>query len=219
MLARTTDTHWGSMVAAERTDRAVRWLDRVAPGGGRGDESALLAATARGDAAAFRQLVDRHLAVVVAVARRILNDEAEAEDVAQETMLKLWNGAAGIEVGEAGVRPWLRRVAANQAIDRFRSRSRVDVTDEVPEVADAPQQERGLEAANRAGRVRQALDRLPERQRQALALFHFEGLSQIEVGKSLGISDEAVESLLARARRALKADLKDDWRELISDDE
>lgn len=219
MLARTTDTHWGSMVAAERTDRAVRWLDRVAPGGGRGDESALLAGTARGDAAAFRQLVDRHLAVVVAVARRILNDEAEAEDVAQETMLKLWHGAAGIEVGEAGVRPWLRRVAANQAIDRFRSRSRVDVTDQVPEVADAPQQERGLEAADRAGRVRQALARLPERQRQALALFHFEGLSQIEVGKALGISDEAVESLLARARRALKADLKDDWRELISNDE
>lgn len=209
----------GSRVAAERSDRAVAGLDRAAPGGGRGDESNLLARAARGDAVAFRQLVDRHLAVVVAVARRILNDEAEAEDVGQETMLKLWHGAAGIEVGESGVRPWLRRVAANQAIDRFRSRARVEVTDAVPEVADAPRQERGLEAADRAGRVRQALQTLPERQRQALALFHFEGLSQIEVGRALGISDEAVESLLARARRALKADLQDDWRELISSDE
>lgn len=57
---------------------------------------------------------------------------------------------------------------------------------------------------------------LPERQRLALVLFHFEGLSQVEVGAQMGISDEAVESLLARARRGLKAALKDDWRDLIA---
>jgi RNA polymerase sigma-70 factor (ECF subfamily) len=64
-----------------------------------------------------------------------------------------------------------------------------------------------------------ALKALPERQRLAITLFHYEGMSQIEVGSVLGISDEAVESLLARARRTLKAALKDDWQELMPQDE
>jgi RNA polymerase sigma-70 factor (ECF subfamily) len=60
---------------------------------------------------------------------------------------------------------------------------------------------------------------LPERQRLALTLFHYEGLSQIEVGKILGVSDEAVESLLGRARRALKAELKNEWQQLLPEQE
>jgi RNA polymerase sigma-70 factor (ECF subfamily) len=63
------------------------------------------------------------------------------------------------------------------------------------------------------------MQRLPERQRLALTLFHFEGLSQIEVGQLMGISDEAVESLLSRARRQLKADLRSDWESLRNDGE
>ena len=66
-----------------------------------------------------------------------------------------------------------------------------------------------------AARVTAALDALPDRQRVAIVLFHFEGLSQIEVGAALEISDEAVESLLARARRALRTSLKDDWRAFL----
>jgi RNA polymerase sigma-70 factor (ECF subfamily) len=67
--------------------------------------------------------------------------------------------------------------------------------------------------------VEAALAALPERQRVALTLFHYEGLSQIEVGDMLGITDEAVESLLARARRSLKTALKDEWRQLLPDTE
>ena len=63
------------------------------------------------------------------------------------------------------------------------------------------------------------MQRLPDRQRLALTLFHFEGLSQIEIGQVMGISDEAVESLLSRARRQLKADLKTDWESLRNDGE
>ena len=75
-----------------------------------------------------------------------------------------------------------------------------------------------IEMREASARVDAALKALPERQRLALVLFHFEGLSQVEVGSSMGISDEAVESLLARARRALKAELKEEWRSLIVDD-
>ena len=182
-----------------------------APSAAAGDEAHLVAKAGAGDAVAFRQLVDRHLGAVAGVARRMLRDDAEAEDVAQETFLRLWRSGATLEIGAAGVRPWLRRVASNLCLDRVRGRVRMVVTDEVPEVPDAPTQQSGLESRDTQRRVDEALKRLPERQRLALTLFHFEGMSQIEIGHVMGISDEAVESLLARARRQLKTDLKAEW--------
>lgn len=182
-------------------------------------DGALLQRIARGDQAAFRELAGRHLAAVLATARRMLADAAEAEDVAQEVMLRLWSAAGTITVGEAGLRPWLKRVGVNLAIDRLRARRRLEVTDAPPELPDAPTQGRGLQEATLAARVNAALARLPERQRIALTLFHFEGLSQAEVGRALQVSDEAVESLLARARRALKQSLKDEWQALLPEAE
>jgi RNA polymerase sigma-70 factor, ECF subfamily len=183
------------------------------------DETALLARVAAGEAQAFRSLVDRHLPTVLAIARRMLKDDAEAEDVAQEAMLRLWRNAAGLELGPGGVRPWLRRVASNLCIDRVRSGRNTSVVDEVPEQAEPAGQVRYLTERELKGRVDLALKALPERQRLALTLFHYEGMSQIEVGQVLGISDEAVESLLARARRSLKVSLKDEWQGLMPENE
>jgi RNA polymerase sigma-70 factor (ECF subfamily) len=183
------------------------------------DEADLLARVAAGEASAFRGLVDRHLPTVLAIARRMLRDDAEAEDVAQEALLRLWRNAAALELGPGGVRPWLRRVASNLCIDRVRARRNTTVTDQVPEEAEPAGQVRTLIERELGARVDGALKALPERQRLAITLFHYEGMSQIEVGNVLGISDEAVESLLARARRSLKAALKDDWRELMPQDE
>jgi RNA polymerase sigma-70 factor, ECF subfamily len=180
-------------------------------------EAALLAAVAHGDAVAFRTLIDAHLGAMLATARRMLGDATEAEDVAQEAMLRLWRNAKKLELGPGGLRPWLRRVVSNLAIDRIRSSRNTSVVADVPEQPEAATQSVGIETREMAVRVQVALADLPERQRLALVLFHFEGLSQIEVGESLGISDEAVESLLARARRSLKASLKDEWRQLLPD--
>jgi RNA polymerase sigma-70 factor, ECF subfamily len=183
------------------------------------DETALLARVAAGEEQAFRRLVDRHLPTVLSIARRMLRDDAEAEDVAQEALLRLWRNAAGLELGPNGVRPWLRRVVSNLCIDRVRARRNTTVTDAVPEESEPAGQVRHLAERELGNRVDVALKALPERQRLALTLFHYEGMSQIEVGAVLGISDEAVESLLARARRTLKAALKDEWRALLPEGE
>jgi RNA polymerase sigma-70 factor, ECF subfamily len=179
------------------------------------DEAALLARVAAGEAEAFRGLVDRHLPTMLAIARRMLRDDAEAEDVAQETLLRLWRNAGGLELGPGGVRPWLRRVVSNLCIDRVRARRNTTVVETVPEESEPPTQMRHLAERELSQRVDAALKALPERQRLALTLFHYEGMSQIEVGEAMGISDEAVESLLARARRTLKVSLKQEWREMM----
>jgi RNA polymerase sigma-70 factor (ECF subfamily) len=178
------------------------------------DETALLARVAGGQEGAFRALVDRHLPSVLGIARRMLRDDAEAE-----ALLRLWRNAAGLELGSNGVRPWLRRVVSNLCIDRARARRNTTVTDAVPEESEPAGQLRHLAERELSGRVDAALKGLPERQRLALTLFHYEGMSQIEVGEALGISDEAVESLLARARRTLKTTLSEEWRALMPEDE
>lgn len=182
------------------------------------EDRLLLAGVARQDPKAFRALVDRHLGAVLSLARRMLRDDAEAEDVAQETLLRLWRSGGTLDLGAHGLRPWLRRVASNLCIDRVRGARRTVVVEEVPEEAEPPTQMVALEKQELAKRVDEALKTLPERQRLALTLFHHEGLSQIEVGDIMGISDEAVESLLSRARRSLRAQLESEWQTMLEDD-
>ncbi len=182
------------------------------------EDARALASLATGDMAAFRAVLARHLPAVVATARRMLRDEAEAEDVAQEAMLRLWRNAATLELGIGGFRPWLRRVVTNLCIDRVRAGRHLAVVEEVPEQAEPARQLDGITRAEVSARVGQALAALPERQRIALTLFHFEGMSQTEVAETLAISEDAVESLMARGRRALKAALADEWRELLGDE-
>jgi RNA polymerase sigma-70 factor (ECF subfamily) len=203
------------LVAATRTDGSAAAPRPVAES--RADEAALVAAVGCGEADAFRVLMARHLGSIVSVARRMLRDDAEAEDVAQEAFLRLWRSSGTLEIGPIGVRPWLRRVVSNLCLDRVRGQVRVMVVDELPEVPEAAKQLSGLESLDTQRRVEAAMNKLPDRQRLALTLFHFEGMSQIEIGQIMGVSDEAIESLLSRARRQLKVELKSEWESLRND--
>ena len=174
----------------------------------------LLARVAAGEAVAFQSLLRRHLPRMVSAARRLLGSDSDAEDVAQEAALRLWRNAGRLEIGEAGVGGWLYRVTKNLALDRIRGRRKEDV-DALERLTVPPAQELGLVEQDLGARVDQALRTLPERQRMALVLCHFEEMSMAEAGGVMAISSEAVESLLARGRRALREALQDDWRALL----
>ena len=157
----------------------------------------------------------RQLSALLATARRIVRDDSEAEDIAQEAFLRLWHMAQTLQAGTYGMRPWLRRVASNLAIDWLRKAKRLDVTDEVPEQIDEAGQLQALEASEVSKRVEQALANLPTRQRIAVSLFHFDEMSQREVAELMNLSEDALESLLARGRRRLRDILKEDWQDLL----
>jgi RNA polymerase sigma-70 factor (ECF subfamily) len=176
----------------------------------------LMAAVARGDQHAFGELVETELPRVVAVARRVLGNDSEADDVAQEAMLRLWRQAANWRTGEARVRTWLYRVAVNLAIDRLRRR-REETGTEAPEIAEPASQQRQLEDRDLAAVVNDALQKLPERQRIALTLFHYEGATMADVAEVMDTSPDAVESLLGRGRRALKKQLAHHWQNILPD--
>ncbi|MBD3766243.1 MAG: RNA polymerase sigma factor [Rhodobacterales bacterium] len=183
-------------------------------------DEALLAAYAAGDAAAARILTLRLTPRALSYAVRMLGDRAEAEDVAQEAMLRLWRAAPGWRAGEARPTTWLYRVVANLCTDRLRRRRPAPALDEVPEPADpAPGALSGLIADDRARALQAALADLPERQRQAVVLRHLEGLGNPEIAGIMDIGVEAVESLLARGRRGLQAALAGRRDDLGYDDE
>lgn len=167
----------------------------------------LLRAVARGDAAACAALVDRHLARLHAFAARLLGDAGEAEDVCQDTFLKLWRSAADWREGEAKLGTWLHQVALNACRDRLRRRRPETDVDDAPLAATQPSPERAAARDERALRVREAVDALPQRQREALVLCHFEGYGNIEAAHMMDVSVEALESLLGRARRTLRTRL------------
>lgn len=182
---------------------------------------ALLVLYANGDPAAARALTLRMTPLAYGLAFRLLGEVAEAEDVAQEALLRLWRIAPKWRSGEAQVSTWLYRVVSNLATDRLRLRRRNGPPlDEIAEPQSrAPSVPDQLQDRARVDALQMALDRLPERQKQAVILRHIEGLANPEIGQIMEISTEAVESLTARGKRALSDILAGRRAELGYDDD
>jgi RNA polymerase sigma factor (sigma-70 family) len=174
----------------------------------------LLVLYGNGDRDAARALTLRLTPLAFRLAQRMLGDAAEAEDVAQEAMLRLWRIAPKWRQGEAKVSTWLYQVVANLCTDRLRRRKGVGL-DEVGEPEDGqPAVLDQMIETDRATALQLALDALPERQRQAVVLRHLEGLTNPEIAQVMQIGVEAVESLTARGKRALMASLAGQREEL-----
>ena len=175
-------------------------------------DAELVARVGRGDRAAAQILMARHISRMLALSRRMLGDPAEAEDAVQDAFIQLWTHAARWEPGRARIGTWLYRVTLNKCYDRLRRRptARLEEAAEMPDAAPGP--ETALQNAAVSAQIEAALAALPQRQRAAIQLCHFQDCGNIEAADILGISVEALESLLARGRRALRerlAHLKD----------
>jgi RNA polymerase sigma-70 factor (ECF subfamily) len=189
----------GTRLAMEPHDRQEDQRRRAA-------DLALMQAIAGGDRTAFAALMAGEAPPLLRFASGMLGNLAEAEEVVQETFLRCWRLAADWRP-DARLATWLHRVAYNLCVDRIRrqrpSVAIEDVSDVLGDGAD-PADERMI-AADEAERLRQALELLPDRQRTALLLRHFQDLPQAEAAAVMGIGEHAYESLIARARRRLRA--------------
>ena len=161
-----------------------------------------------GDPAAVQTLVARKLPRILALAVRMLGDATEAEDVAQETFLRIWRHASSWRRGNARFDSWIHRVTLNLCYDRLRRR-RQWVTDDLPEMVD-PSTLPDAHPQEDALRVEQALQGIAPRQREAIILVYYQEMSNIEAAATLQISVDALESLLSRGRRSLQTILARD---------
>jgi RNA polymerase sigma-70 factor (ECF subfamily) len=182
------------------------------------DEDAVLALrTSQGDRAAYAALVRKHSARVMAVTRRMLGNDAHAEEAAQEALLRLWTHAGRYDPGKARLTTWLTRITANICLDRLRKRQE-EAWPEDFDVALPAGQDRQIMEDQVAAKVNAAMQRLPERQRLALTLCHYEDMSMAEAADVMETTPEAIESLLSRARRGLRQMLETEWRMLLAED-
>ena len=172
------------------------------------DDEALMVRVVEQDREAFSILVERHLDAVHAFNYRLTRNADDAADLAQETFLRVWRRAGSWRPGRVRFATWLYRIARNLCIDAHRRRRDTTPVEDATLLADgAP-----VEAAPAQARLQAALGRalaaLPERQCTALVLCHSQGMSNAQAAQVLATSVEAVESLLARARRTLRRELE-----------
>lgn len=191
------------------------------------DEAQLVALVTQGDSRAFAELAQRHLPAIEIYARRILADEAAAQDIAQETLLVLWQRSNEFKPEKARLTTWLHRVAHNRCIDLVRRQKRETPmpssdlferqensvhgsgANDVSDFSLGTAPPTSSPASNkRAAAMDAALRQLPESQRTALVLTYYQNLSNREVASVMNSSTRAVESLLCRARGNLKKQLE-----------
>jgi RNA polymerase sigma-70 factor (ECF subfamily) len=176
-------------------------------------DDGLLARVAEGDRRAYALLMDRHIDRAFGLARRVLNNRSDAEDVVQDAFLKVWQKAGQWQPGRAQFSTWLYRVVVNRCLD-LKRKPMATALDQVAEQSDdRPDAYEDIAARQRQARIAAAVGQLPERQRAAIALSYTAGLSNAAAAATLEISVKAFESLLVRAKRELRERLAGDGEE------
>ena len=172
---------------------------------------ALLRRVAKGEAPALTELIRRHQTRLYHLAYRLLKDPLDAEDALQEVFIKVYEHASSFEP-KATVSAWLNRITANHCLNRLRQRHFQEPLEQedavaLPDAGASPLE--ALEEQHLARRLEDLLAALPENQRRALVLKRFGDLSYQEIGAEMGLSPQAVDGLLKRARQFLKEALQE----------
>jgi RNA polymerase sigma-70 factor (ECF subfamily) len=169
------------------------------------DDGALVRRMAGGDESALAALYDRWSPLLHSVARRILNDPDDAEEVLEEAFWQAWRQAGRYEDGRGGVGTWLSMIVRSRALDRVRARARVreEARDVIPEpsAAEVEPAPDAAEDAERRRLVAAAVAQLPPEQRETVELAYFRGMSQSEIAAELG---QPLGTVKTRARLALQ---------------
>jgi RNA polymerase sigma-70 factor (ECF subfamily) len=203
----------GLMKETRRTGEGIRAAESVI----HDPDQPLIERLGQGDERAYALLVTRHTGRMFGLARRMLGNDSDAEDVTQDAFLRVWRHAKAWKPGQARFETWLYRVTLNLCYDRLRRRREATV-DELPEVVDETPSVVDAHASRDVARaVEGALSKLPERQRAALVLCHYQELSNAEAAALLEVTVEALESLLARGRRMLRQLLAERVEALLED--
>jgi RNA polymerase sigma-70 factor (ECF subfamily) len=165
----------------------------------------------RRDPQALADLYDRYGRLVFSLILRVVRDTGIAEDLVQETFLRVWNRVQGFEAAKGSIGPWLLAVARNRAIDYLRSaggreRNAMELEDTI-HPALASDMEKSILDSDRIRRVKEAMDKLSPNQRQAIELAYFEGLSQSEMAERMGQPLGTVKTWVRTALRSLRDEL------------
>ena len=168
-----------------------------------------MAQVVQGDRDAFASLVRRHLDAIHAFNCRLTGNAEDAADLAQETFLRVWHRGRTWQPGRVKFATWLHRIARNLCVDLHRRRKKAEPLDQAVADDDGLRPNQAPAEQRLAAALSRHLAALPERQRTALMLCHHQGMSNRDAAQVLGVSVDALESLLARGRRTLRVALRD----------
>ncbi len=180
----------------------------------------LMRLAASGDQQAFTKLVDRHLGRIVGLATKFLGSRNDAEEIAQEAFIRVWRFAPrwlpAEDFGDARFNTWLYRIVVNLIIDHKRRNQPYQLSD-LSEILDYSSDSFDkLYGRELSSAISQSISRLPRRQKMALTLCFFNGVSNFEAAKIMSLTVGAVESLLVRARRTVRSDLNGLYLEVLT---
>ena len=167
----------------------------------------LIELVAEGYPSAFEELIKRYEKAILNLAFRFLGDAEEAKDITQETFIRIYQNAASYKPS-AQFKTYIFRIATNLCLD-FIQKKKPEYTDELPENPSSSTPLKELHQKETSEAVTGAVQSLPENQRIALLLHHFEGMKYAEIAGVMNTTVPAVESLLVRAKRTLRDKLKD----------
>jgi len=176
-----------------------------------GDDTGLVSRMQARDPRALAEFYDRYGRAVYALILRVVRDTGIAEDLVQETFLRVWNRVHGFDAQKGSIGPWLLAVARNRAIDYLRSAGGRERNAVEYEETDHPalytNMEQELLASDKARRVKSAIDKLSPNQRQVIELAYFEGLSQTEMAERMGQPLGTVKTWVRTALKNLRDEL------------